>query len=227
MKKCNLYLILSFILFGLMSCTTPPPQISQSDSIRREIHDDAEILSFQIANSVLPDPAVIANIKKMLVSARQYNPDIREIHVRLPWNPKMLQVGIRRDTLAFDSKDPLNTGNDALNLLNRRYPPRLIESAGGDDYRFHYERALNVPALAGQLHALPGIAYAKADSTAGDGDNIWIEWQPEQWKIVFVRGWGDCVTQCSQRHFWEFKFNEALNIIGMRETGDPLPEPKK
>ncbi len=203
-----------FLMIGVISaCShsgTKP--LRESDYIKSEVQDSAELMTFQVSDNISPDPVLALKIKQMLVFARNYTSDIHNIAYRSPWNPKQLIIGLSDDAPPLQIENPRKTGHEGIDELNKKYHASEIENTFRTNYTFNYDRPLNIPVIAAECQKLDGIIYAEPNRVIGGGDNISIERFEDRWQLVFVRGWGDCPAGCIYKHYWEFKFSSCFNM---------------
>ncbi|OQY29970.1 MAG: hypothetical protein B6244_01545 [Candidatus Cloacimonetes bacterium 4572_55] len=213
------------IALVITSCSSSNKAIvKESKYIKPELQNDAQLLSLQISRSVTPDPVLTAKIKEMLITARSYTSEIRNVHVRNPWNPTQLILSMKGDTPRLKTENPKQTGYAELDELNKTYPVEKIQFMFKQNYTLHFVRPINMPILVESYKKLEGVAFAEIDRAAGDGDNIVLKRDGEGWELTFIRGWGDCPAGCIHKHFWDFRFDKEGSITEFKERGDPVPK---
>lgn len=222
------YIILALMLWIPAGCLfSREAPVKSSQYIQTEVRDDAELLSLIVSSSLKPDPVITLRIKQMISYARSMNSELQDIRLKMPWMPQQMMLKLADDAAPLSIDNPIQTGYDGIDELNRLYQVEQIKEIAPNFYTFHFKHILNVPILVQEYQKLAGVAMVEPDQIVGDGDDIMLNRNGETWILKFKRGWGDCLAGCIHEHFWEFQFDPNGQMMGFREYGDDLPQVEK
>jgi len=88
---------------------------------------------------------------------------------------------------------------------------------------FRTPRMLHMPNVAEFFEGFNGVVNATGDGLVGDGNRIHVVLEEDyRWRLTYSHGWGDCLSGCVNRHFWEFTVDSAGEVEFVNEWGDEL-----
>jgi hypothetical protein len=188
------------------SVASPPP------------YGDADVLALEISDSLLAPGIVVSQISQDLDAIHTAFPGwvdgVDGIQVRPDWFPGVIVVQMTPQAWA----DYEGGVFEEFNALNAQYGPVTI-SPIALNYTLQLEfAALYHPVVLASIYAqTAGIIYAGPNSLGGDGSDITSS---QVGRYLFKRGWGDCPSGCTYKHFWDFQVTNG-NVTLLNEYGDP------
>ncbi|WP_421920532.1 hypothetical protein [Marinifilum sp.] len=114
-----------------------------------------------------------------------------------------------------------------LDLLIDEYDLQL-DSLEKDLYEVYSPVGINQEVLSLKLKQFPFIYEAQSANCIGDGSHIELAYlSPEFIHLIYSYGWGDCLSGCINRHYWEFGIYGSGEIELLSESGKQLPHKKE
>ncbi len=193
-------------LLATASAASPPPCT------------DADILGLEISGSLLAPAAMVSQISQDLAAIHTAFPGwvdgVDGIHVKPDWAPGEILVQMTAPAWA-DYQGGVFT---AFNDLNAQYGPVTITPVA-----LPYTLRLQFPALyhpvvlSSTYAQVAGITFAEPNYSYGDGSDITSS---QVGRYLFKRGWGDCLSGCTYKHFWDFQVTDGTVTL-LNEYGNP------
>lgn len=223
-----------------------PSEISSSDdsnipdSIRSLYRTDAARLALRhVFQNKLPDTASV-NIPEHLIESfysgliHIYNckkiqsietiTKIWSVHTYPYISLYLLVIGI--DTSYSWTKQWENgftiTGNDTIDSLLIEYELELGRHSIYQTAILKANKPLNMKALGKMFERISGIRYAEPDGFVGSGNDIEANLESSCIRYIFSIGWGDCLSGCIHRHFWEYTVSSVGEVKYFGSYGDKI-----
>ncbi len=174
---------------------------------------DAELLALEISGALLPPAELYEQLLNDLTAIRQAYPDMNEIRHRPGWMPGELIVGFTAGAWQ-QIQDGEYHGFDELSGDYGAVEMRAIFSTY---MLLEFEEQYNPEYLAPLYAAAEGVTIAEPNHLLGDGSDI----QASLPDYTFSLGWGDCLSGCIYRHYWQFTVIDG-SVTLVSEYGDPL-----
>lgn len=189
--------------FGEPVVSRPPPAgvFDYGDSPRDDA--EAELLALELGGGLLATDDDYERIRRDLSLIRVAQPQVTQVRATLVFEPSELLVEVDNPFDAFDE-------------LNRFYQAEVRMDAILNDLGFVlvvFPGRLNIPLIAREYAALPGVRSAEANGFAGESTQVMV--QPENsdaWRYVFIQGLGDCPSGCLCDIRWSFTVNAVGGV---------------
>lgn len=215
---------------------------SLSDSLRQAYYEDAARLALRELGRTrdlaeapveLPDELVQTFYSALLLvhnavdlPARKAVVEDYAIHTFYP--PELHSLIISADTAAAWFKALRRgervTGEVQVDQLLQQYElyPHA-QSYAFDFVELYTKRPLNLAALAKQFAGIGGMRYAQPNVWIGSARDIEASGEERGIALRYKYGWGDCLSGCLARHYWQFFVHEDRRVEFRGEWGSPLP----
>ncbi|MGQ1910229.1 hypothetical protein ACT3CE_10600 [Marinifilum sp. RC60d5] len=100
-----------------------------------------------------------------------------------------------------------------------------LDSIYKEYYSVNSLDGINHLALANQLKKFSFIKNAESSNCIGDGSHIEILFfEADYIHLIYSYGWGDCLSGCINRHYWELGIHGTGLVEIIDESGKDLPK---
>lgn len=209
-------LLFSLLMFGILLCQcdsdpsssgrrhTQPPQDSLSRTPMAD--EEAEHAAVTFSHQIVAPVAMYERIKTDLAAIRsRYSDSMPQVNYRFigTWRPGQLGLKLPVGSL----EDTLWAGRGVFDSLNEVY---RLDSLYTSEYlpEYHalfFEGRFNPIYLVKAYSAVPGMEIVYTSGMrAGDGSQLYIYPDSQEYKYFFRKAWGDCPAGCIYSHVYYF-----------------------
>jgi len=171
---------------------------------------EAQQIALESSGELLPPDALVKRIEKDLQAIRAQFPAVAEVHHTQKWQPGKLMLQ--------------NVNKEALETINKSpYGPSESQAIFQDKiFLVTFKKPYNPEKLAELLKQDYGIEGARPDGVLGGSSSITLTSDPSgKNTYVIMKGWGDCMSGCINKHFWTFAVGPQENSVTLvEEKGD-------
>jgi hypothetical protein len=163
-------------------------------------------------------------IGEHLRAIRKVYPNMEEVSHRPKWTPGELII-------APQSPEVFRRINESRYGPLKKSEMIFQTSDNVQAYRLVFAKPYHPARIAELLRTDLGIQdEVHADMTLGDGDDVsYHASAPTYYTYTFKMGWGDCLSDCIYKHFWQFTVapsQETLTVKLEKEYGSDLASRK-
>jgi len=171
---------------------------------------EAQQIALESSGELHPPDALVQRIEKDLKSIRAQFPAVAEVQHTHKWQPGKLMLN--------------DVNKEALEAINKSpYGPSQSQAIFQDKiFLVTFNKPYNPEKLAEILKRDLGIENARPDGVLGGSSSITLTSDPSgKNTYVMMKGWGDCMSGCINKHFWTFTTGpEENNVKLVEESGD-------
>jgi len=200
-SRSNPFIFLSCSLAFLVSATI---------TIATMEAPEAQQIALESSGELLPPDALVKRIENDLKAIRAQFPAVTEVHHTQKWQPgKLMLNDVKPGTLEAINKSP--------------YGPSQSQAIFQDKiFLVTFNKPYNPEKLAELLKKDLGVENARPDGVLGGSSSITMTTDPSgKNTYVIMKGWGDCMSGCINKHFWTFSTGPEENSVKLvEESGD-------
>jgi len=195
--------------FNFLSCSLAFLVLATIISAKMEV-PEAQQIALESSGELLPSDPLVQRIEKDLTAIRGQFPAVTEVHHTKKWQPGKLMINdVKKETL------------EAIN--KSIYGPSESQAIFQDKiFLVTFKKPYNPEKLAEILKKDFGVENARPDGVLGGSTSITMTTDPSgKNTYVIMKGWGDCMSGCINKHFWTFSTGPAENSVTLvEESGD-------
>lgn len=228
-KVWRIALLLSFLSYGLVSCSNPfNPLNNQDTELTPEGDEEAELIALCLSGELsAPDDLYNRVLRDLAVIRVRFGDEyesIQSIRFRPPWVVGCIIMSFNDST----ADEVANGEYHAWDELNQKYQVTEIDTSS-IRYKWivlYFKDKLHPRRLSELYGALPGVRYAEPNHIFGDSPNVY----PRQTRLgityLFRNAWGDLPSGALCNEYWYFTVYEWIQAIFIGHW-DPYRDPKE
>lgn len=186
---------------------------------------ELEHMALDMGGGLTADPAVYDRVVADVSAIRSSFPELPEVRYVGRWRPDQLILSVT--PAAFRQIEA--GAYDAWNCLNTWYELEQTDLAEHSDrwLVLTFDGVYDVPVLAADYAALPGIAAAEPNGTGADGSELCGSIEGTTHHYVVRQASGDCPAGCTREGLTHFTSapGQVPEPAGTWTSGDPAPRP--
>jgi hypothetical protein len=231
MKALNILLVFLILSLTSLQAQIIPSSCEAADSIEEDYFIDATQLALRkIFEQNLPEKDSVAipaahvdTILDAMIAV--YNIDIPErdsvIDIFRIYTKHSIPMGdiIARINQSFSFSNPT-----LASLMSKYGITAEFLTIGLNDYvLFGVSKKYNMHPLIEVISAIQGVNYAETNQFQLDGNNIESTIYPDYVELNYSFAWGDCMSGCMYRRYWEFKVYYDCSVEFVKSYGSTDP----
>ena len=213
-------LICGFSIAVLPAHANSAPMVIAGECEISPTESDSEILAIRLlfeTGDLLVDEERLQRladeIADVLERVRTQHPRTENIHARSRYMPRQLLMKLEPelyDVVAGILEDggepvPLDTGFQQFDELNGRLGLSIVDLFDiGNLALLCFDEHVNVEVAMVRYTIAVGVTYAEPNSMVGDGPDIEVRKDENEWSVNFIDAWGDCPAGCIHRETFSF-----------------------
>ncbi len=248
MKKLLYILTTLFILSSCQKNIIAPDEdptlalrksCEQSDIIKNQYEQDANKLALELMKHAEMDKSsiqipvdyyqramdalmVIYNAEDL--EARNQVIDVYDIHAAQVPNRFMVSLDTAYPWTSKWIHGTPDTGNKTVDNLLKENNIEVAEYFSFiKTVVLEAKTSINSTALVTTLNEIGGIERAEFEQPAGDGNDIEIRPIDGYLEVTYSVGYGDCLSGCRFRTYWQFQVFDDCTVKYVGNFGDPAP----
>jgi len=213
-------LALGFVSCGekTKSVFTPEPEVLQ----------DARIIAMVLEGSIRPPEGLAGIVARELTTIRgefgEMDGRIAGIHVRTPWDPNAVLIGMT-DEAAASVEAGTYTDWNQLNADEGAQVAEVHRFSGSAWVILRFDDLINARLMAERYTGFSGVKYSLPDLYGGDSPNLYPNVLDGRRTYLFREAGGDCPAGCTTSEFWYFRMMDgAPTYVGHWDAKAPQPD---
>ena len=176
-----------------------------------------ELLAVKLSKSIVANQAIYDRVVRDVGAIRADNPEVAGIEYFAPGDGRGIFLVV--DAQAYAMRD--QAWYQSWTCLTDTYVATDTRVEHPDSSKVYVELTLkgtyDIPAVAKQFEALPGIESASPSEGGGDGPSICVTREGGKWVYVFDDAGGDCPAGCTEHAYRWFSTDAAgaVTVLGV------------
>lgn len=181
-------------------CNLAGENISQEDrTATPRMNEDAEILALESSSQMVAPQAIYDRINQDLEIIRSSISEVANIRILPSWAMRIM-VSLTEEGKTQYSSNTF-TEWDCLNEQFKMSQIEYLSSFSTDLILIDFDGRFNMGHLSEKYSNLPNVKSAEPDSMIGDGNDICLTQNDQNYSYIFKSGSGDCDSGCTNNKY--------------------------